>query len=67
MPTSFCKASLECARCDLWGPVNDLGLCDDCAAKLDCDLVRQRALDYSAMAFGVAPQDREKLREQVGV
>ncbi len=55
----------ECAGCDLWGPVNDLGLCNDCAAKLDRDLVRQRAWDYAAMAFGVAPQDRERLREQI--
>jgi hypothetical protein len=55
----------ECAGCDLWGPLNDLGLCDDCATKLDRDLVRQRAWDYSAMAFGIAPQDRERLREQV--
>ncbi len=62
----------ECRGCDLWGPVNDLGLCDDCAAKLDRDLIRQptgglrlRAWDYAAMAFGVAPQDRERLRDHV--
>jgi hypothetical protein len=55
----------QCRACDIWGRVDDLGLCDDCAAKLDRDLIRQRAWDYSATAFGVSPEDREKLRQQV--
>jgi hypothetical protein len=45
--------------------VNDLGLYDDCAAKLDRDLIRERSWDYSVMANGVVPEDREKLRRQV--
>jgi hypothetical protein len=55
----------QCLACDAWGRVDDLGLCDDCAAKLDRDLIRQREWDYSATAFGVSPDDREKLRQQV--
>lgn len=55
----------QCQACDAWGRVDDLGLCDDCAPKFERDLIRQRAWDYSAMAFGVSPDDREKLRQQV--
>jgi hypothetical protein len=55
----------QCLACDAWGRVDDLGLCDDCAAKLDRDLIRQRAWDYSATAFGVSPEDRERLRQHV--
>ncbi len=55
----------QCHVCDQRGPLNDLGLCDDCSAKLDRDLVRQRAWNYAAMAFSVAPEDRERLRDQV--
>lgn len=55
----------ECQDCDVWGPVNDLGLCEDCDAKLDRDLIRQRAWEYSAAAFGVPVEKREELRRQV--
>jgi hypothetical protein len=55
----------QCLACDAWGRVDDLGLCDDCAAKLDRDLIRQREWDYSVTAFGVSSGDREKLRQQV--
>jgi hypothetical protein len=33
----------ECQGCDAYTRVNDLGLCEDCDAKLDRDLIRQRA------------------------
>jgi hypothetical protein len=55
----------QCLACDAWGRVDDLGLCEDCAAKLDRDLIRRREWDYSATAFGVSLGDREKLRQQV--
>lgn len=55
----------QCLGCDIWSRVDDLGLCDDCRAKLERDLIRQRDWDYSATAFGVAAEDREKLRQQV--
>jgi len=54
-----------CAGCDIFLPVNDLGLCDDCNAKLERDLIRSRDWDYSGMAFGVPQEQYEALREQV--
>lgn len=55
----------QCLACDIWGHVDDLGLCDGCGAKLERDLIRQRDWDYSATAFGVSPDDREELRRRV--
>jgi hypothetical protein len=54
-----------CAACELPAPVNDLGLCARCNAKLDRDLIRGRDWDYSATAFGIAEEQREELRDQV--
>jgi len=55
----------ECQGCDCFGRVNDLGLCKDCAGKLERDLIRQRDWDYSATAYGVPSSKREELRNQV--
>jgi hypothetical protein len=55
----------QCQACDLFGRVNDLGLCEDCATKLERDLIRQRDWDYSALAFGLPSEAREELRRQV--
>jgi len=55
----------QCQACDLYGPVNDLSLCQDCAAKLDRDLIRQRDWEYAALAFGLPAENREELRRQV--
>ncbi|MDO9533071.1 MAG: hypothetical protein Q7O12_13225, partial [Deltaproteobacteria bacterium] len=33
-------AESQCQGCDLYLPVNDLNLCDECASKLDRDLIR---------------------------
>ncbi len=60
----------QCVACDLLGRVNDLGLCEECAGKLERDLGRERDWDYAveynaASAFGLADDDREKLRRQV--
>lgn len=55
----------ECQGCDNFLPLNDLGLCDECAAKLDRDLIRKRDWDYSAAAFGLSDQEREELRHHV--
>ncbi|MCK4315922.1 MAG: hypothetical protein KAX24_09140, partial [Anaerolineae bacterium] len=55
----------QCQACDCLGRVNDLLLCEDCAAMLDRDLIRQRDWAYSAMAFGVPPEHREELRRQI--
>lgn len=54
-----------CVGCDLPSPTNDLGLCDDCAAKLERDLIRSRDWEYSVTAFGVATDQLEALRERV--
>lgn len=54
-----------CAGCDLFRPVNDLSLCDECFAKLERDLIRSRDRTYSATAFMVAEDQLEALRERV--
>lgn len=54
-----------CVACDLPLPVNNLGLCDNCFAKLERDLIRSRDWDYSVTAFGVEPNQLEALRERV--
>lgn len=32
----------ECQGCDMWGPVDDIGLCDDWAGKPERDMTRKR-------------------------
>jgi hypothetical protein len=54
-----------CAGCDLPFPVNDLGLCDECFARLERDLIRARDWDYSATAFMTPQEQLEALRERV--
>ncbi len=54
-----------CVGCELPVPVNDLGLCEECAAKLEWDLIRARDWDYAISAFGVEPAQREALRERI--
>ena len=55
----------QCQACDMWGRVDDLMLCEDCTAKLERDLIRQRDWEYSASTFGLSPEAREELRRQV--
>jgi hypothetical protein len=55
----------ECQGCDIYTDVNDVGLCEECAAKLDRDLVRQRDWQYSTVAYGVPPEKREELHRKV--
>ena len=45
--------------------LNDLGLCEECAGKLDRDLIRQRDWAYSESAFGVPDSELENLRKEV--
>ena len=54
-----------CAGCAGFAAVNDLGLCEDCAGKLERDLIRQRDWDYSVSAFGLNDAQREVLYRQV--
>lgn len=41
----------ECQGCDMFLPVNDLGPCEDCAGKIDRDMIRKRDWAYSVLAF----------------
>ncbi len=54
----------ECQGCDIFTRVDDVGLCEECAAKLDRDLIRQRDWDYLATAYMVPPEQREELRNK---
>jgi len=54
-----------CKACDASAPVNDLGLCEDCDAKMDRDLIRKREWDSSASAFGCPIDKREDLRRHI--
>ena len=55
----------ECRGCDEYLPVDDLGLCEQCAAKLDRDLLRQRQWQHAVSAFQLTPAQCERLRERV--
>ncbi len=55
----------ECRGCDTFTRTDDLGLCEECASKLDRDLIRQRDWDYSASAFAVPSERREELRSAI--
>ena len=55
----------ECQACDTFTELDDIGLCENCADKFDRDLIRRRDWEYSATAFGVRPEDLEKLRDAV--
>jgi hypothetical protein len=55
----------QCQACEMWGRVNDLGLCEECDAKIQRDLIRARDWDYVAAAFGLEDEGRERLRAEV--
>jgi len=54
-----------CNACDADTRVNDIGLCEDCDAQMDRDLIRKRDWDYSASAFGCPVNKREELRKHI--
>ena len=55
----------KCQACDTYGPVDDMSFCPQCGGKFERDMIRQREWDYSASAFGLSDEDRERLRRQV--
>mgnify|MGYP001038798324 CR=1 FL=1 len=55
----------QCQACEMWGRVNDLGLCEECDGKIQRDLIRARDWDYVAAAFGLDDEGRERLRAEV--
>jgi len=59
------KFEVQCQGCDSLGQVDDIGLCSTCGAKMDRDMIRQRAWEYSVTAFGWPVDKREDLRKSV--
>jgi hypothetical protein len=55
----------KCIGCDAFARVNDLGLCEECAGKLERDLIREQDWDYSTLAYDVPPAKREALRKEI--
>ncbi|MCP4043549.1 MAG: hypothetical protein GY731_16595 [Gammaproteobacteria bacterium] len=55
----------QCAGCDGLHRVDDLGLCRECAEKLERDLLRKRDWAYSTTVFGMAEEQREMSRRRV--
>ena len=55
----------ECQACELFGPLDDMALCEKCAEKFERDVIRQRNWDYSALVFGVPAEKREELRQHI--
>lgn len=54
----------ECVGCDLPLPLNEQGLCAECAGKLERDLIRARDWEYSYAAF-LTSERQEALRSQI--
>jgi hypothetical protein len=54
-----------CAACDLYGSLGVTGLCADCGARLERDLIRRRDWSYCYSAFGMSDSARESLRREV--
>ncbi len=56
---------IECKGCDATSALNELGLCNDCADKLDRDMLRLRDWDFTKLSIGLQPEERENLRRQI--
>jgi hypothetical protein len=54
-----------CQGCGCFGQIDDVGLCGECAGKLERDLIRQRDWDYAVSAYDMSSQQREELRGRV--
>ena len=54
-----------CYACDSYAELNDLGLCNTCAGKIERDLIRLRDWEYSVTAFGCPKEKLEELRKHV--
>lgn len=55
----------QCVACDMYGRINDLQLCEICAAKLERDLVRLQDWDYTATAFTLPEEKWEAARKAI--
>lgn len=61
----FSSFEAECQGCEIFSRVNDLMLCEECAGKLERDLIRERDWDYTVSAYGLPDSRREELRSQI--
>lgn len=62
---AFAGYEAECAGCEQFLIVNELGVCEDCSQKLERDLVRNRDWAHSAIAYGASVEQREDMRKQI--
>ena len=42
-----------------------MGLCEECAGKLERDLIRKRDWDYTISGYGLGSAEREEIRKKV--
>lgn len=63
-PDPFGLEDGQCIACDAYGRVNDLGLCETCAGKLERDLIRQNDWDHTYSGFSRNDEQRQKLRRE---
>ena len=63
--TEFGRHEDECAGCEQFRRVNELGVCEDCSQKLERDLIRKRDWAYSVTAYGMSDERREDMRRQI--
>ena len=55
----------ECQGCDTFQSLNDLGLCEECAGKLERDLIRESDWDYTISGYGLDSAECEEIRKKV--
>lgn len=55
----------KCQACDAYGPVDDISLCGECGPRVERDLIRERAWDYTFLALAHSDAEREKARDAV--
>ena len=55
----------ECAGCEAFRRIGDLGLCEDCSGKLERDLIRKRDWASSVTVYGLSDHEREDVRSQI--
>ena len=54
-----------CVACEWHGSLDATGLCDDCGAQLERDLIRRRDWRYCHSVVDMGDAAREKLRRDV--